>query len=122
MERDNVKSSPRRKFLGSIAAGAAAVGLASIASPLPLTAMPLGEMASDPTGPDEWFNKINGKHRMVFDVTEPKQGHEAMLPFAWPKIFLLTNQATGTPEKENSAVVILRHNAIPYAMEDRLWA
>ena len=45
-----------------------------------------------------------------------------MLPFAWPKVFLLTNAGTGTPEKENSAVVILRHNGVPYAMEDRLWA
>jgi intracellular sulfur oxidation DsrE/DsrF family protein len=34
----------------------------------------------------------------------------------------MTNEATGTPSKENTVVVILRHNAIPYAFEDRLWA
>jgi intracellular sulfur oxidation DsrE/DsrF family protein len=28
---------------------------------------------------------------------------------------------TGTMEKDATAVVILRHNAIPFAMEDRLW-
>lgn len=64
-----------------------------------------------------WFKQINGKHRMVFDATQP---HD-IFPFAWPKVFLMTNAATGTPEKENSAVVVLRHDAIPYAMESRLW-
>ena len=35
--------------------------------------------------------------------------------------FLITNKATGTPEKESNVVVVLRHSAIPYAFEDRLW-
>jgi hypothetical protein len=43
------------------------------------------------------------------------------MPFAWPKIFLLTNAATGTPEKDNTAVVVLRHDAIPYAFNDAMW-
>jgi len=43
------------------------------------------------------------------------------MPFVWPKVFLLTNAATGSPEKDNGVVVILRHDAIPYAMESRLW-
>lgn len=121
---ETVKTTPRRKFLGSIAAGAAAIGIASISHPLTAHANTLAgnESLSDPGDADKWFNKITGKHRIVFDVTQPKPGHEAMLPFAWPKVFLLTNAATGTPEKENSVVVILRHNAIPYSFEDRLWA
>lgn len=44
-----------------------------------------------------------------------------MLPFAWPRVFLMTNQKTGVEEKDCTAVVILRHDAIPYAMEDSLW-
>ncbi|HUQ96554.1 MAG TPA: hypothetical protein VM010_02745, partial [Chitinophagaceae bacterium] len=64
-----------------------------------------------------WFKQIKGKHRMVFDATEPHEG----LPFAWPRVLLLTNAGTGTPEKESSVVVVLRHAAIPFAMEDRLW-
>jgi len=110
-------ASPRRKFLQTIATGTAALGIASVISPFQqLQAAPLNDL-SDP-GPDEWFNKVKGKHRIVFDVTRP---HE-IFPFAWPKVFLLTNAATGTPEKECSVVVILRHDAIPYAMEDSLWA
>ena len=109
-------ASPRRRFLQKIAAGTAALGFAGILAPFQqIEAAPLND-TSDPT-PDEWFNKIKGKHKIVFDATGP---HE-IFPFAWPKVFLLTNAATGTPEKECSAVVILRHNAIPYAMEDSLW-
>jgi intracellular sulfur oxidation DsrE/DsrF family protein len=70
------------------------------------------------TDADDWFKKINGKHRIVFDCTQP---HD-VFPFAWPKVFLLTNQATGTPIKENNVVVVLRHNAIPYAFNDAMWS
>ena len=61
---------------------------------------------------------MKGKHKIVFDATRPNE----IMPFAWPKIFMLTNAATGTPERENGVVVVLRHEAICYAFEDRLWA
>jgi intracellular sulfur oxidation DsrE/DsrF family protein len=102
----------RREFLNNVAAGAAAFGLLGV--PSSLTAAP----ATKGKPGKEWFDKINGKHRVVFDATRP---HE-ILPFAWPRVFLLTNAATGTPEKENSVIVVLRHDAIPYAFEDNLWA
>ena len=107
------KQSPRRKFLGNIAAGAAALGMLSIPSSIK-AAPKLFEQTDDA---DEIFKKIKGKHRVVFDATRP---HE-VFPFAWPRVFLMTNEATGTPAKDNSVVVVLRHDAIPYAFEDRLW-
>lgn len=103
----------RRRFLGSIAGSAATVGMLTIPSSIK-AANPLFEPATDA---DQWFNQIKGKHRVVFDATRP---HD-MFPFAWPRVFLLTNQATGTAEKDNNVVVVLRHDAIPYAFEDRLW-
>jgi hypothetical protein len=104
----------RRKFLGTFATGVAAFGLSSIAAPFK------GHAENNVTGGagEEWFNKIQGKHRIVFDVPEPN----GIFPFAWPRIFLVTNEATGTPGKDCSTVVILRHNAIPYALDNRLWA
>ena len=123
MKKDPEQSSPRRKFLGSLAAGAAALGLASI--PASLQAAPLSALKkeyADQDDPDAWFNKIKGKHRIVYDVTEPKQANEIIMPFAWSKVFLLTNAATGTPENECSVVVVLRHSGIAFAMEDRLWS
>jgi intracellular sulfur oxidation DsrE/DsrF family protein len=106
----------RRGFLGSIAAGTAALGLATLATPFTLQAKTERSVQND-SNADDWFNKIKGKHRMVFDVTKP---HD-VLPFAWPKVFLLTNDKTGTPEKDCSVVVVLRHDAIPYAMDSALW-
>jgi intracellular sulfur oxidation DsrE/DsrF family protein len=110
---------PRRSFLGKLAVGAAA--LTFLARPLRLSATPLSEVAptdANPADPESWFGQLNGKHRMILDVPRP---HE-IFPFAWPRIFLMTNSATGTPEKETNVVVVLRHEGIPYAFEDRIWA
>src|SRR5215207_5557141 len=104
----------RRAFIGTLATSAAAMTLGSLA---PLQTMAKEDHFPKDDDPDAWFNKINGKHRVVFDATEPN----GVFPFAWPRIFLVTNTMTGTPEKDSSVVVVLRHSAIPYAMEDRLW-
>lgn len=117
MQQHDVNSS-RRGFLGKIATGAAALGAASLAAPLSLTANTIQKPTGTLADADAWFNQIKGKHRIVFDVP---QGN-GIFPFAWPRIFMLTNAATGTPEKECSVVVILRHDGIGYAMQDSLWA
>jgi hypothetical protein len=63
----------RRKFLGGIAATAAAVGLSG-ALPSRLAA----EITSGPGSPDPaldaWFARIKGQHRMIFDAPEPNSG------------------------------------------------
>lgn len=117
METNNfLETTDRRRFLGSLAAGAASVSIATIASPLQAHAKddPFSGSNADE---DEWFKQIKGKHRVVFDATQP---HD-ILTFAWPRVFLITNEKTGTPAKDQSVVVVLRHSAIPFAMEDRLW-
>lgn len=115
---DFTEATDRRGFLGTLATGAAAMGFAGIVTPIQANANVITPSPGIPGDPEEMFKKINGKHRVVFDATKP---HDIM-PFVWPRVFLLTNAATGTPEKECSVVVVLRHSAIGYAMEDRLWA
>jgi len=117
MQHNDVNSS-RRGFLGTLATGAAALGAATLAAPLSLTANTLNKSTGHLADADAWFKQIKGKHRIVFDVPEAN----GIFPFAWPRVFMMTNGATGTPEKECSVVVVLRHNAIGYAMEDSLWA
>ncbi|GAC1421109.1 MAG: hypothetical protein NVS1B13_19780 [Flavisolibacter sp.] len=105
----------RRGFLGSLATGAVAAGLATIATPL--QAMAHQPNNSDPDDPDAWFNKVKGKHKIVFDATGP---HE-VFPFAWPLVFMMTNEKPGETERNATAVVVLRHDAIPYALDTPLW-
>jgi len=123
MQKNHPPATSRRKFLGTLTTGAATLGVAGLVSPFQKLhasgdAITNNVIAHPTIDPDEWFEQIKGKHRIVFDATRP---HEVM-PFVWPKVFLLTNGATGTPEKDCSVVVVLRHDAIPYAFEDRLWA
>ncbi|HJW29907.1 MAG TPA: twin-arginine translocation signal domain-containing protein, partial [Saprospiraceae bacterium] len=65
----------RRGFLRELGTGAAALGLASIASafkvaePREKNESPLTVSgAKNPA--DVWFNKVKGKHRVIFDATE----------------------------------------------------
>jgi hypothetical protein len=111
----------RRDFLGKLAGTAALIGMSNL--PLTATAETIIHK-NDPPGrdladPDEWLKaNIKGKHKIVFDAPEPKE----MMTFAWPKVFLMTNKGTGTDEKDCSVVIVLRHNAIPYVLDDPLWA
>ena len=114
-ENDAHSKTPRREFLGSLAAGAATLGISTLA-PLGLGATP--ESSAMAGEADAWFDKVKGKHRVVFDVPAP---HE-VFQFAWPRVFLMTNANTGTPENECGVVIVLRHNSIPFAMNDSLWA
>jgi intracellular sulfur oxidation DsrE/DsrF family protein len=107
----------RRHFIGALAASAATIGMTTLTAPVAAHAKTMSDHFADPDNPDEWFNQIKGKHKVVFDVTQP---HE-IFPFAWPRVFLVSNEKTGTPAKDNSVVVVLRHSAIGYAMDNHLW-
>ena len=120
MAMDNNKfeqKTRRRSFIGTIATGAAAWGMASL--PQFLNAGPLKQAIrkADPQTPDDWFDNIKGKHRIVFDVTHPDE----TMPFTGPRVFLITNDKTGTVAKDCSIVVVLRHKAIPFAFENNIW-
>lgn len=119
METNSKIVTPRRGFIGTLAAGAAALGMSSLTSfrlgaetPAPSAIKNTGNLT-----PDEWFNNIKGSHRIVYDATHP----EGMMPFAWPRVFLITNAKTGTPASDCGVVVVLRHNAIPFAFDSTIW-
>lgn len=112
MKIDN--SNSRRTFLGSLALGAAASSLSILTNPLNATNSFTTETMLEA---DEWFNNIKGKHRIVYDGSTPHGG----LPILWNFAFYLSNNQTGTADEDMTAMTVLRHNAIPYALEDRLW-
>ena len=109
----------RRGFLGRLAATAAA-GVAGL-TPLRLEAQPSRHepilRAADPSF-ETWLNRITGKHKMIFDAPEPNSG----MPVVWPRVWLNgNNENYATKDADNSAVIVLRHSAIPIAMQDALW-
>ena len=111
-------NSTRRRFLSSIASSAAALGLATVASPFQLEGKSMDAAVSpDEQSMEQWLSRIKGKHKQVFDSMQPDNG----LPLAWSRIFVMTNQTVGVPESDCTSVLILRHDSIPFAMESRLW-
>jgi intracellular sulfur oxidation DsrE/DsrF family protein len=111
MKIENLNS--RRKFIGTIAAGATA-GIAAVSHPLVAKA----NFNTQLTNEDEaWFKKTKAKHRIVYDASEPHDG----FPIIWSWVYYKSNNQTGVTDKDAVAMVVLRHNAIPFAMEDRLW-
>lgn len=103
----------RRGFLARLAAAA---GIAAIA-PARLLAEP-ADSADDPAL-EAWFNRIAGKHRIVFDAPAANGG----MPVIWPRVYIDTMNATyKTKAASDTAVVILRHEGAPVALNDAMWA
>lgn len=106
----------RRGFLGSLAA-TTAVGMAALGSPMELLAQKGKPDASNNKELDAWLKKIKGKHRQVFDATAENEG----MPFAWSRVYLMSNKEVGVPDNDMTSVIILRHEAIPFALDHSLW-
>jgi hypothetical protein len=106
-------STPRRGFLGRFAAAAMGIGVASLA---PEVAEASASNAADPQL-ESWFGKLTGKHRVVFDAPEVNSGFAAI----WPRVYLLTTNAT-YPQEGASTMVIFRHEGLPLALQDSVWA
>lgn len=112
----NDSSTPRRGFLGRVAAAAAAAGLGAALPSRLLAETAPHDASADPTL-DAWFARIKGKHRMVFDAPEPNNGLAAI----WPRVYMNSMEAT-YPGGGITAVVIFRHGGLPLAMGDAVWA
>lgn len=110
----NVKSAnSRRKFIGTLAATASITGLAS-----PLLANSPSKIETKTVSEaDTWFKNVKGTHRIVYDAPAPHDGY----PFIWTWVFYQTNNQTGTPDSDMVAMVVLRHDAIPFAFKDEVW-
>jgi hypothetical protein len=103
----------RRDFLRQaslVAAGTLAAG--------PLAAQGAPSAAAQGAWDMSWTERVTGKHRMVFDAHEISEGvclHQA-------RSFLAGyNAVYGTTDADVSAVLVIRHSAVPMLMTDALW-
>jgi hypothetical protein len=130
--------SPRRQFIGELAAGAAAIAATACSpaatatsapsqAPKPAPAAPAAESdappASMPVAPKtwdaSWMNRITAKHKAIFDSPEINDAtalyHAMMYLDSVKDVF-------GTGDSDASVVVVLRHRAVPLLFNDAMWA
>ncbi|MHB8839167.1 MAG: hypothetical protein ACYC7F_09475 [Gemmatimonadaceae bacterium] len=114
-------SSPRRTFVGRLAAGAAAFGAALAAESSPLRAMtPRSDFKPARHALDDWFDGIAGKHRVFFDAVSATGAGEAL---AFATNYTIANKNAYALEASDLALVICyRHFATPFAFNDAMWA
>lgn len=105
----------RRRFIGAIALGATASTLSVLTNPIYAETEAFQIKTMDDA--EEWFNKVKGSHRIVYDGSTPNE----TMPIVWTWAYYMTNNGTGTADDDMTAVTVLRHEGIPYALEDRLW-
>ena len=104
----------RRKFIGTLALGATA-GLTAMGATFKQSTM---KLAMNTDEAESWFKNIKGNHRVVFDAAEPN----GAFPIIWTWGFYATNNQTGSPDNDITAMCVFRHNAIPFALEDSVWS
>ena len=117
MKNTREKKTDRREFLGALATGPIALGLTTVPSNGTLNAATTNPLLNV-SDLDAWFASIKGKHRIVFDAASANEG----FPVIWPYTFMTTNNGTGTPDEDLTAMVIFRSKAIPLALDDKIWA
>ena len=107
---DSTDVIPRRGFFARIAGGAMALGLTGLAS------APARAAAGAEDGPD-WPGTLKGQHRQVVDAYAPNDG----FPLAFAFTFLATNGPASGGVVPATAVVVLRHLALPLALDHTMW-
>ena len=110
---DEKVSRQRRGFLEGVVATAAVAGITAMA--------PIVEPAVAADAPGEfpkWLGGIKGKYRQVYDMPETNEG----MGLVWSLVLRLTAPAAyGVSEDDIGVVVVLRHDAIPLALNDTMW-
>jgi hypothetical protein len=104
----------RRDFLG-LAATAAAAGIGTMVTTTAAVA------ASDSASTDftRWLDSITGTHKQLYDMPELNGG----FGLVWSWAFFMTGaEAYGVPDNHLGVVMVLRHNALPLALNDSVWA
>ena len=112
----------RRAFVERVSGLAAALAMAPFVGGLYRNA-PSSERTAAPVharqpGSDAWLDRITGKHKQIFDTLDTNDG----FALAFAMHFLdLNRERYGLTDSQLTAVIGLRHNAMPMALPDALW-
>ena len=107
----------RRSFIAGIGGAVALAGHGST-----LQAQPLPAAGWEPAreAKDDWFDKVPGKHRMMFDSTTPGAFGSALM-YA-DNYYIANRDGYALQDADLAVIVIARHQATPFAFNDAIWA
>ena len=114
-------SMARRLFLARLGTGVGVVGATVVTSPAAVAQV----AANTPWRParhtqDDWFDKIPGVHRFVFDSTTA-DGMALALQFA-SNYFTANQEGYGLKESDLAVVIVARHKSTSFGYNDAMWA
>jgi len=111
----------RRSFLAKLGAGMTVLGPASaVTRAAAAQSTDNAKWQAVRHAQDDWFDQIPGKHRLVFDTTEPNGLNSALL---YATNYYLANQSGyGLQNADLAVVVIARHFSTPFAFNESIWA
>jgi intracellular sulfur oxidation DsrE/DsrF family protein len=114
-------SMARRLFLARLGAGAGVVGASIISSPS-ADAQVAGDAPWRPArhAQDDWYDKIPGVHRFLFDSSTPESMGWA-LQFA-SNYFTANQDVYGLKDSDLAVIIVARHKATSFAYNDAIWA
>jgi len=122
---DSKNETPRREFLGQIAASAlilAGGGCATHAAGSVTTAAPAAApRANQSTWDDTWTARLTAKHKAVFDSPDISDNSTVGLLQA-TRYLNGMQQALGAGAGAAQVVLVLRHRSIPFVVDDEMWS
>lgn len=89
-----------------------------LAAALPSVAAPPSPAVQGAPWDVSWVARITGSHRCVFDCTEIEDGAGFLRAMIWTRQYAET---LGISPGDMTAVVVIRHSAIPLAMSQEYW-
>jgi len=108
----------RRSFFWSLGKGLTSIAvIPQIFLPNKVSASP-NSVKTRSHQADDWFNKIKGKHRIVYDATSIHDGFSII----WSWVFLDSHNENGKTDEELTTLVVFRQNAFALALNDQTWS
>ena len=112
-------ATPRRGFLGRLAGAAAAVaGGGLLTRDATAQGAPPAALASS-AWDMSWVERVTGAHRQVFDAPAIADGTALHQARTWMAGYA---EVYGAKDADMSAVIVIRHAAIPMVLDDAFWA
>lgn len=117
MMYDATTPSPRRKFIGQIAAAAASIAAISSFPPLAARAEAIASSDDSLTDGDAWMKGLKGKHRQIFHAVKAE-----VAPMLMAKNYIDAYQESfHAKQGEVNAVIGFHGTALVFGFQDAIW-